>query len=289
MTKLRLLLVALVFLSLTCMSGKSPVPQNNENLKLYGSTKNVNDNLCKNHNVEITSYYHLVSCPWELGKDTQHTRFRFTNIKKNDNIFQYEMSFNDGTQWTVKIHNNIITEISVYDKNGKIQRKVTKPEINPVSSNKQWIEMSINYYDIILDKISFFSSFDKIKKDIEYEVVTRREQGDLYTVKYSWSNITREVRFNKLFLRITDSYGSETVVDAKFDSNKKVFGVCEFFLAKHFNLQYYPGFGLKAYVALDQDNKFTKTGTHWDKSGQVTGKRDFNQKPFDFSEFKIVK
>lgn len=54
MTKLRIFLVAFVFLSLTCISGESPVPQNNGNLKLYVSTKNVNDNLCKNHNVDIT-------------------------------------------------------------------------------------------------------------------------------------------------------------------------------------------------------------------------------------------
>lgn len=47
MTKLRILLVALVFSSLTCMSGESPVPQNNENLKLYVSAENFNDNLGK--------------------------------------------------------------------------------------------------------------------------------------------------------------------------------------------------------------------------------------------------
>lgn len=47
MSKLRILLAALAFSSLTCMSGESSMLKNDKNLKLYVSSENFNDNLGK--------------------------------------------------------------------------------------------------------------------------------------------------------------------------------------------------------------------------------------------------
>lgn len=99
MSKLRILLVVIVFPSLTCISGGSPVLQNNENLKLSVSTKDLDANPSKENSANCNVIPKII---YFVPKNDARfwPKASGMSIRKDD--FNINLDPNDAT-WTLAI------------------------------------------------------------------------------------------------------------------------------------------------------------------------------------------